>query len=72
VEDQVRKTIEVIRPAIQADNGDIFLKGVDHLTVEFDDLLRAPAEQVDRIVRYLDLSPTAAQLDAAIAHVDRV
>jgi Fe-S cluster biogenesis protein NfuA len=29
VEDQVRKVIEVIRPAIQADNGDIFLKSVD-------------------------------------------
>lgn len=32
MEDQVRKTIEVIRPAIQADNGDIFLKGVDEAT----------------------------------------
>jgi Fe-S cluster biogenesis protein NfuA len=29
VEDQVRKTIDVIRPAIQADGGDIFLKGID-------------------------------------------
>lgn len=27
--DQVAKVIEVIRPAIQADNGDIFLRGVD-------------------------------------------
>lgn len=32
MEEQVRKTIEVIRPAIQADNGDIFLKGVDEAT----------------------------------------
>ena len=29
MEEQVRKTIEVIRPAIQADNGDIFLRDVD-------------------------------------------
>lgn len=29
MEDQVRRTIEVIRPAIQADGGDIFLKQVD-------------------------------------------
>jgi Fe-S cluster biogenesis protein NfuA len=29
VEDQVRKTIDVIRPAIQADGGDIFLKSID-------------------------------------------
>jgi Fe-S cluster biogenesis protein NfuA len=28
-EDKVRRTIEVIRPAIQADGGDIFLKSVD-------------------------------------------
>ncbi len=32
MEEQVRKTIEVIRPAIQADNGDIFLKSVDEAT----------------------------------------
>jgi Fe-S cluster biogenesis protein NfuA len=30
--DQVEKVIEVIRPAIQADNGDIFLRGVDEAT----------------------------------------
>ncbi len=29
MEEQVRRTIEVIRPAIQADGGDIFLKGID-------------------------------------------
>lgn len=29
MEDQVRKTIEVIRPAIQADGGDIFLRDFD-------------------------------------------
>ncbi|MGQ0434662.1 MAG: NifU family protein [Microthrixaceae bacterium] len=28
-EDKVRTTIEAIRPAIQADGGDIFLRGVD-------------------------------------------
>jgi Fe-S cluster biogenesis protein NfuA len=31
-EEQVRRTIEVIRPAIQADGGDIFLRGVDVAT----------------------------------------
>ena len=29
MEEQVRKTIDAIRPAIQADGGDIFLRGVD-------------------------------------------
>ena len=30
--EQVQKTIEAIRPAIQADGGDIFLRGVDEDT----------------------------------------
>jgi Fe-S cluster biogenesis protein NfuA len=30
--DQVEEVIKVIRPAIQADNGDIFLRGVDEAT----------------------------------------
>lgn len=29
VEEQVRKTIDAIRPAVQADGGDIFLRDVD-------------------------------------------
>jgi len=29
LEDKVKATIEAIRPAIQADGGDIFLRGVD-------------------------------------------
>jgi Fe-S cluster biogenesis protein NfuA len=29
VEEQVRKTIDAIRPAVQADGGDIFLRNVD-------------------------------------------
>ena len=32
MEAQVRKTIEAIRPAVQADGGDIFLRGVDEET----------------------------------------
>jgi Fe-S cluster biogenesis protein NfuA len=32
VRDKVQATIEVIRPAIQADGGDIFLKEVDEAT----------------------------------------
>ena len=32
MEDQVRTTIEAIRPAIQADGGDIFLRGLDEET----------------------------------------
>jgi len=32
VEDQVRKTIDAIRPAVQADGGDIFLRAVDEET----------------------------------------
>jgi Fe-S cluster biogenesis protein NfuA len=29
VQDQIQKVIEAIRPAVQADNGDIFLRSVD-------------------------------------------
>ena len=29
MEDNIRSTIDVIRPAIQADNGDIFFRGFD-------------------------------------------
>lgn len=29
MEEQIAKVIEAIRPAVQADNGDIFLRGVD-------------------------------------------
>lgn len=29
LEDKIQKVIDAIRPAIQADNGDIFLRGVD-------------------------------------------
>jgi Fe-S cluster biogenesis protein NfuA len=32
VEDRVRKTIDAIRPAVQADGGDIFLRNVDEET----------------------------------------
>jgi Fe-S cluster biogenesis protein NfuA len=32
VEDQIQKVIEAIRPAVQADNGDIFLRSVDTQT----------------------------------------
>lgn len=32
LEDKVRTTIEAIRPAIQADGGDIYLRGVDEGT----------------------------------------
>lgn len=29
MEEQIQKVIQAIRPAVQADNGDIFLRGVD-------------------------------------------
>ncbi len=32
MEDRVRKTIDAIRPAVQADGGDIFLRNVDEET----------------------------------------
>jgi Fe-S cluster biogenesis protein NfuA len=32
VEDKIRQTLEAIRPALQADGGDIFLKTVDEET----------------------------------------
>ena len=32
LEDKVQKVIDAIRPAVQADNGDIFLRSVDEAT----------------------------------------
>lgn len=32
MEEKIAKVIETIRPAVQADNGDIFLRGVDEET----------------------------------------
>lgn len=32
MEEQIAKVIEAIRPAVQADNGDIFLRSVDEAT----------------------------------------
>jgi Fe-S cluster biogenesis protein NfuA len=32
IEERVRATLEIIRPVIQADNGDIALRGVDEAT----------------------------------------
>ncbi len=32
MEEQIAKVIEAIRPAVQADNGDIFLRSVDEVT----------------------------------------
>jgi Fe-S cluster biogenesis protein NfuA len=32
LEDKIAKVIEAIRPAVQADNGDIFLRSVDEAT----------------------------------------
>ena len=32
IEERVRATLEIIRPVIQADNGDIVLRGVDEAT----------------------------------------
>lgn len=32
MEDKIQKVIEAIRPAVQADDGDIFLRGVDEET----------------------------------------
>lgn len=46
-----------------------FLDTVDHLTIEFDDLLTEPAAQVDRVIEYLALKATDDQRAAAIAHV---
>lgn len=46
-----------------------FLAKIDHLTVEFDDLRSDPAGQVERIVQYLELTPTGDQVADAIGHV---
>jgi hypothetical protein len=46
-----------------------FIGEVEHLTVEFDDLLSDPAAQVERVIEFLGLEPTDEQRAAAIAHV---
>jgi hypothetical protein len=45
------------------------LDSVDHLAVEFDDLISDPAEQVERIIQYLNLTPSEDQIAHAINHV---
>ena len=63
-EDKVRTTIEAIRPAIQADGGDIFLRGVD-------------AEQgivqveLPRRQALLEAQTTVERLDGLIALLER-
>jgi hypothetical protein len=47
-----------------------FLRNVDHLTVEYNDLLRDPLQQIERVIEYLEISPTEEQIATAIAHVD--
>jgi hypothetical protein len=47
-----------------------FLRDVGHLDVEYDDLLRDPGSQIQRIIDYLEIEPTNEQIAAAIAHVD--
>ena len=39
------------------------------LSLEYEDILSDPAQVVDRIIRFLDLAPTADQREDAIAHV---
>ena len=47
-----------------------FLHDVDHLTIDFEHLLRDPARQIERVVDYLQIRPTSSQIAAATAHVD--
>lgn len=47
-----------------------FLRDTEHLTVDYDALLRDPKRQIERVVDYLPIRPTARQLAAATAHVD--
>ena len=46
-----------------------FLKGVKHLTIEYEDLLARPNLQIKRIVDYLRLSPSQQQLQNALSYV---
>lgn len=47
-----------------------FLASQPHLTVTYDDLLTNPVEQLDRIVDYLQIEPSAEQYQAALSQVD--
>ena len=46
-----------------------FLAGADHLTVEFDELRTDPAGQNERIIQYLNLTPSETQIADAVGHV---
>lgn len=47
----------------------VFLSQVEHLTIEYGDLLRSPRTEINRIVDYLGISPSDEQIEQAVAHV---
>lgn len=46
-----------------------FLDGVEHLTVEYADLIDDPSREIDRIVEHLGITPSEEQRRRAIEHV---
>ncbi len=42
---------------------------INHLSVEYADLIADPCREIDRIVRYLDINPGPERRERAIAHV---
>lgn len=48
---------------------DAYLEGRDHLRLRYEELLRDPRRQVERIIDYLGCTPTAQQVEQAVAFV---
>lgn len=52
------------------DHKESYLGNKVHLTIKYDDLLSDPRRQVDRLIEWTGIKPTAGQVEAAIGLVD--
>jgi len=51
---------------------DKYLENCNHLIINFDAILENPLEEIERVVEYLDIYPSLAQIKAAYMNVDLV
>ena len=61
---------EVMQRTLYA-NAEIFFDGRDHIGIEYDDLVFEPQVQIDRLIKYLGITPTESQRINAIGAVRR-
>lgn len=45
------------------------LNSTPHLSIDYDELLRSPESEIEKIIEYLGISPTKAQIEKALAQV---